>query len=100
MADTLSAGEVLALYGPHTDTIGSLLRSRCKARAGIEALRFESRQWTYADLDRASDLLAAVASELGVRKGDRVALIAQNSDLSILLFLALAKSGAIFVPVN
>src|SRR5262249_30453237 len=36
----------------------------------------------------------------GVRHGDRVALIARNSDLALILFVALAKRGAIFVPVN
>jgi crotonobetaine/carnitine-CoA ligase len=96
----LSPAEVLALYEPHHDTISSLLRSRCAARAQLEALRFEARSWTYADLDLASDLVAALVDERGVRKGDRVALLAHNSDLSIVLLLALAKTGAIFVPVN
>ena len=100
MRETLTPGEVLALYAPHSDTIPSLLRSRREARPDREALRFERRSWTYAELDRGSDLLAALIAGLGVRKGDRVALIAQNSDLAIVLFLALAKSGAIFVPAN
>jgi len=59
----LSPAEVLALYEPHHDTISSLLRSRCAARAQLEALRFEARSWTYADLDRASDLVAALVDE-------------------------------------
>ena len=100
MDEALTPADVLALYPPHEDNIASILRSRCTVRASHEALRFESRSWTYADLDRASDLLAAVVGEHGVRKGERVALIGQNSDLTIVLFLALAKAGAIFVPVN
>ena len=97
---TLAPAEVLALYPAHDDTIPLLLRSRCERRAATEVLRFESRSWTYAELDRVSDLLGAALRTRGVRKGDRVALIARNSDLSIVLFLALAKSGAIFAPVN
>jgi crotonobetaine/carnitine-CoA ligase len=100
MRKMLTPGEVLAKYAPHADTIPSLLSSRREALADAEALRFEGRSWTYAELDRASDLLAAVIAGFGVRRGDRVALIAQNSDLAIVQFLALAKSGAIFVPAN
>jgi crotonobetaine/carnitine-CoA ligase len=98
--DPLQPAEVLALYAPHDDTIPSLLRSRCRSRAGAEAMRFEARVWTYAGLDRASELMSVVVAGCGVQKGDRVALIAPNSDLAIVLFLALAKRGAIFVPVN
>ncbi|HTT13050.1 MAG TPA: AMP-binding protein [Burkholderiaceae bacterium] len=98
--DVLTPAEVLALYPPHDDTIPSLLHSRCRTRPGAEAMRFEVRTWTYADLDHASDLLGDVVAGLGVQKGDRVALVASNSDVAILLFLALARRGAIFVPVN
>jgi crotonobetaine/carnitine-CoA ligase len=97
---TLAPAQVLALYPAHDDTIASILRSRCAARPAHEALRFEARSWTYGALDRASDLLAGLVHARGVRKGDRVVLVAHNSDLAIVLFLALAKAGAIFVPVS
>jgi carnitine-CoA ligase len=100
MANTLAPAQVLDLYEAHNDTIPSLLSSRLKARSASEALRFESRSWAYADLDVASDRLAAVLASRDVRKGDRVALISQNSDLHVIVFLALAKTGAVFVPVN
>jgi crotonobetaine/carnitine-CoA ligase len=96
----LRPADVLALYEPHADTIPTLLRSRCRTRGDVEVLRFEARTWNYAELDRASDRFAALVAEQGVGKGDRVALIAHNSDLAVVLFIALAKSGAMFVPVN
>jgi len=100
MAAPLSPAQVLARYPAHDDTIVSILRSRCAERASHEALRFEGRSWTYTELDLGSDLVAARVAASGVKKGDRVALLAQNSDLAIVLFLALAKAGAIFAPVN
>ena len=100
MEKTLAPREVLECYEPHDDTIPSLLRTRRTARPEHEVVQFEGRSWTYAQLDQASDRLAAVVRGFGVSKGDRVAMISQNSDLSVVLFLALAKVGAVFVPLN
>jgi crotonobetaine/carnitine-CoA ligase len=97
---TLTPREVLECYEPHNDTIPSLLRTRRTARPEHEVVQFGGRSWTYAQFDQASDRLAAVVTGFGVRKGDRVAMISQNSDLSLVLFLALAKVGAVFVPLN
>ncbi len=100
MEKTLTPGEVLALYPPHADTIPTLLASRASALADKVALEFESRHWTYAALDEVSTLLAQAAVQRGVNKGDRIAVVSVNTDLSIIAFLAAAKAGAIFVPLN
>ncbi len=47
-----------------------------------------------------STLLAQAAAQRGVNKGDRIAVVSVNTDLSIIAFLAAAKAGAIFVPLN
>src|SRR3569833_3850893 len=100
MEKTLSPGDVLALYPPHTDTIPSLLSSRASVLPDKVAVEFESRRWTYAALDEVSTLLAHAAVQRGVNKGDRIAVVSVNTDLSIIVFLAAAKAGAIFVPLN
>ncbi|HEV7717093.1 MAG TPA: AMP-binding protein, partial [Steroidobacteraceae bacterium] len=64
------------------------------------ALEFESRIWTYAALDEVSTLLARAAMQRGVNKGDRIAVVSVNTDLSVIVFLAAAKVGALFVPLN
>jgi acyl-coenzyme A synthetase/AMP-(fatty) acid ligase len=49
------------------------------------------------------DLVARVAQTLrdkGIGEGDRVAVMAPNSDTYVILFLALASVGAVLVPVN
>jgi crotonobetaine/carnitine-CoA ligase len=100
MQPDLSPEEVLALYPPHADTIPSLLASRAAATPDKAALEFESRVWTYAALNEVSTLLALAAAQRGVNKGDRIALVSVNTDLSVILFLAAAKVGALFVPLN
>lgn len=56
--------------------------------------------WNYQELDERSDDLAAYLCEIGLKKGDRVALISPN-DICYLDFLfACEKNGMIFVPIN
>src|SRR5690348_4254945 len=100
MEKSLSPGDVLALYPPHADTIPTLLASRAATAPDKSAVEFESRQWTYAALDEVSTLLAQAAAQRGVNKGDRIAVVSVNTDLSIIVFLAAAKAGAIFAPLD
>jgi amino acid adenylation domain-containing protein len=64
------------------------------------ALVGPSRPLTYAELTRASDGIATWFQRLGVARGDRVAVMMENSvDLVTTLFGVL-KSGAAYVAVN
>jgi crotonobetaine/carnitine-CoA ligase len=99
MSELLPA-DVLASYPPHADTIPSLLASRRAAAPDRSALEFEGRVWTYAALDEVSTLLALAACRRNVNKGDRIALVSVNTDLSVIVYLAAAKLGALFVPLN
>src|SRR4029078_2100053 len=100
MTPDLSPEAVHVLYPTHADTIPTLLASRASAIPGNAALEFESRVWSYAALDEVSSLLALAAAKRGVNKGDRIALVSVNTDLSVIVFLAAAKVGALFVPLN
>src|SRR5262249_8400251 len=64
------------------------------------ALWFGDRKWTYAELDDATDRIAAALSAAGVRVGDRVALFLLNCPELVLAYFACFKLGAITVPVN
>ncbi|WP_027944361.1 AMP-binding protein [Amycolatopsis taiwanensis] len=55
---------------------------------------------TFADVDRESDRLALALGDLGVKRGDRVAVMMRNEPAFPLLWLALAKLAAVLVPVN
>jgi len=59
------------------------------------------RTLTYGELDaRACRLAAFLAGELGVVKGERIAILARNSVEFIVLEAACVKTGAIMVPLN
>jgi fatty-acyl-CoA synthase len=55
---------------------------------------------TYAELDRRIDARAADLAAAGVRTGDRVALLAENSAAYLEWLFATARLGAVTVPVN
>lgn len=57
-------------------------------------------RYTFAEVDEHSGRFAAGLHELGVRTGDRVAVMLRNQPEFPLLWLALAKLGAVLVPVN
>jgi len=57
-------------------------------------------RWTYAEFDRISDRLAAGLAEQGVSKGTRVAILARNSHAFAAMRFALARLGAVLVPIN
>jgi acyl-CoA synthetase (AMP-forming)/AMP-acid ligase II len=68
--------------------------------ADKDALIFEDRRWTYAELDHDVNALAAGLLAEGVGRGDRVAVLAMNLPEYLILGLALAKVGAVMVPLN
>jgi long-chain acyl-CoA synthetase len=71
------------------------------ARPGGACTITPEANWTYADVDRRSDAVAAwLAADGGVRPGDRVALFLQNDAEVVVVLLAAWKIGAIGVPVN
>ncbi len=59
------------------------------------------RRFTYFQLNaRANNAANFLSEKLGVGKGDRVSILAQNSVTYLELFYGLAKIGAVFAPLN
>lgn len=56
--------------------------------------------WSYADFDALVSRLAAGLAHLGVEEGDKVAVLARNSHGFAALRFALARRGAVMVPIN
>jgi crotonobetaine/carnitine-CoA ligase len=63
-------------------------------------LLFEDQKVTYNQLDRLINQTANMFINLGIRKGDRVALMLPNCPEFIYLWFGLIKIGASIVPVN
>lgn len=65
------------------------------------ALRFAGATWSYAALARRIDAVAAgLVGEFGVRRGDRIVHLGYNSADMLVLLLAVARIGAMLVPLN
>ena len=82
--------------------LGNILRRNARSQAfgGKTATIFCDRKVTYAQLNEFANRIANALVGMGVQKGDRVALLGRNSDIYIGIYFALAKAGAIIVPVN
>ena len=67
---------------------------------GKSALIFGDSTLTYAELDLRVDRLGHVLISMGVGPGDRIATLGRNSFTYVAIYFALARVGAIMVPVN
>jgi long-chain acyl-CoA synthetase len=61
---------------------------------------FKGAHMTYAELERLSDAFGAALAALGVRKGDRVALLMPNVPQMVVAQFGAWKAGAIVFPIN
>ena len=59
-----------------------------------------STRWTYAEFNAVVTRLAAGLARIGVAQGDKVAVLARNSHGFAALRFALARRGAVMVPIN
>jgi len=65
-----------------------------------EAIRFEDKRLSYGNLNNAVNETAWFLSSSGVTRGDRVAILAMNSDEYVIACLAIARLGAVSVLLN
>ena len=64
------------------------------------AVVFYGRSISYRELREATDRFAAALADLGVKKGDRVALYLLNSPQFIIAYFAALKCGATVTPIS
>ncbi len=64
------------------------------------AMVFDGRRFSYEELQERVNRLANALSDLGVGRGDRVAIMQVNCNQMIETYFAAAKLDAIFVPLN
>ncbi|MFE3882024.1 AMP-binding protein [Streptomyces lydicus] len=67
---------------------------------GRTALAYFDGRLSYAETDALSDGIAAHLAERGFRRGDRAALMLQNTPHFVLALLGVWKAGGVVVPVN
>ncbi|WP_315783223.1 acyl-CoA synthetase [Bradyrhizobium sp. SZCCHNPS1003] len=81
-------------------TLGDLLRRSAARTPTKTAVICGEISWTYAEFNAIVDRLAAGLAAQGVGKGERVAILARNSHAFAALRFALARLGAVLVPIN
>jgi fatty-acyl-CoA synthase len=80
--------------------IGDIVRRNAEVVPNAAAASLGDRTLSHLQLDGAANRLAAALAELGVAHGDRVLAWADTSLDVLPLFVACAKLGAVFAPLN
>jgi fatty-acyl-CoA synthase len=81
-------------------TLGSLPERAARRWGAREALCFEGRRWSFAELSEGVDRVARGLMALGVAPGETVALWMLNRPEWIEAMFAVMKIGAVLLPVN
>ena len=93
----------MPLSGPPLDQpvdLRNVLARGLESKPDEVALVSAEGQWTWRELDRASNRYAASLLDFGVRKGDRVASLMPNRNALVIHYLACMKAGLVATPLN
>ena len=80
--------------------LGQILKVNAKKFPNTVALKDRKRSFTYPEVNRRVNRLAHSLASLGLNKGDKVAVLLENSIEIIEVYLATAKTGLVIVPTN
>jgi len=80
--------------------IGELVDVAARRFETKEALCYEGNRWTFGQLKEEVDRVASGLLQLGIRSGEKVALWMPNRPEWIHSLFAVAKIGAVLVPIN
>ncbi|MCX6977216.1 MAG: AMP-binding protein, partial [Verrucomicrobia bacterium] len=89
---------------PHLGTkdhsVWTLFQTCAHHHPSSVALRSSSQTLTYAELQRSAENLSSWLAQSNITSGDRVAVLLSNPIHAIEHFLALARLGASYVPLD
>ncbi|MFH8889903.1 class I adenylate-forming enzyme family protein [Streptomyces sp. NPDC017949] len=94
----LSPAQLAAVSPP--PSVLHAFRAAVARAPGHPALAYFDGRISYAEADALSDSLAGHLAARGVGRGDRVAVMLQNTPHFVLAVLAAWKAGAVVVPLN
>ena len=80
--------------------LGQILKVNAKKFPRTVALKDERRAFTYPEVNRRVNRLAHRLLGLGLKPGDKIAVLLENSIEIVELYLATAKTGIVIVPIN
>lgn len=65
-----------------------------------DAIVFEGKRLTYSQISQRVNKLSNALAKLGIKKGDRIAMLQVNCPECVEIYFATARLGAIYVPLN
>ncbi|WP_141578971.1 AMP-binding protein [Actinomadura sp. WMMA1423] len=80
--------------------LGDVLRSQAQVHRRQTFLRFREGEISYGEVDAAADRLARAFSAAGIARGDHVGVMLPNCADFVHVIFALARLGAVAVPIN
>lgn len=86
--------------GARTESLVGLLEKSVGSNPHAVALVDESSVWTYLDLWQHVEKVAAFLRECGIRAGDRVGILLDNSAEYVATYYGTLRQGGICVPLN
>lgn len=81
-------------------TIRDAIERKASLKGDDTFLRYHDRRLSYEELDRKANAVANELLDRGLEPGDHVCMLLYNSPDHLILFFALAKIGAVAVPVD
>ncbi len=84
----------------HWLNFGQILKVNAKKFPRTAALKDAKRSFTYPEVNARVNRLANALLSLGLAKGDKVAVLMENSIEIVEVYLATAKTGLVIVPIN
>ena len=83
------------------ENIVSAFKQKAAEQPDSIAVSYDSNDFTYSQIDRASDVVACVLAEkAGIQKGDIVGVYISRSEKMVIYPLGIMKLGGIFLPLD
>ena len=98
--DHYDSGVPASLEPYPAGTLLDYVDTHVKERPDADALIFKGRHITWRELDSLSDACASAFATLGIRRGDRVALLLPNCPQFAIAQFAIWKLGGVVVALN
>jgi long-chain acyl-CoA synthetase len=96
----LQAGRLVRCYANRAPDVASMLRATFSGAGNKTAVATGATRTNYREFGALAETLAANLARVGVKQGDRVAVMAPNGLEAILAVAAIALLGAALVPVG
>ncbi|HRU81457.1 MAG TPA: AMP-binding protein, partial [Candidatus Methanomethylicus sp.] len=81
-------------------TLDSLFTNTATRLSEKVAVTWQDREYTFGQLEGASNRIAQALLRLGIAKGERVCIFMQNAPEFIMAHFGILKAGAVVVPLN